>query len=473
MGSAVAAAASAAEAVPFRVADVRIGTPVKLKLPDGAAATVLVREARETRDAVREAVRAVRVEAEVNGERVTLGSGTYHLPVEAGGVQVDCPFTRHYMTNAHQNSWALAGDVRLRLWPGRSPWLRPGAFLYPARQRWFPTDTQMSNEPSYVNGEERFDARKIYYHSGLDIGGAEGLVEVVAATDGTLVQVGTSLLKGHEQSPARPRSDVLYVVDARGWYYRYSHLHSFAAGLELGQRVRQGQKLGLLGKEGASGGWSHLHFEIKSRQPSGEWGTEDGYAFLWEAYQREQRPDLIAVARPHHVAVVGENVRLDGSRSWSRTKIARYEWSGAGAGAVAERSYPKPGTYSEILKVTDAAGRAAYDFATVQVLDAKAPGRLPPTIHAACYPNMGVRAGQAVTFKVRTYRSTEGEEVWDFGDGSAAVKVKSDGCVKPLAKDGYAITGHSYSKPGSYIARVERRTSSGNAVAHLWLEVGK
>ena len=84
-----------------------------------------------------------------------------------------------------------------------------------------------------------------------------------------------------------------------------------------------------------------------------------------------------------------------------------------------------------------------------------------------------MRAGQAVTFKVRTYRSTEGEEVWDFGDGSAAVTVKSDGCVKPLAKDGYAITEHSYSKPGSYIARVERRTSNGNAAAHVWLEVGE
>ena len=137
LGSALAAGARAAEDVPFRVVEARIGTPVKVKLADGTTAAVLVREAGETRDSVRGAVRAVRVEAEVNGERVALGSGTYHLPVAAGGVQIDCPFTRHYMTNAHQNSWALAGDVRLRLWPAGSPWLRPGSFLYPARQRWF------------------------------------------------------------------------------------------------------------------------------------------------------------------------------------------------------------------------------------------------------------------------------------------------------------------------------------------------
>ena len=43
-------------------------------------------------------------------------------------------------------------------------------------------------------------------------------------------------------------------------------------------------ELGRSGKEGGSGGWSHLHFEIVSRQPSGEWGTQEGFAFLWEAY---------------------------------------------------------------------------------------------------------------------------------------------------------------------------------------------
>ena len=78
-----------------------------------------------------------------------------------------------------------------------------------------------------------------------------------------------------------------------------------------------GQKIGVLGKEGSSGGWSHLHFDIKSRQPSGKWGIQEGYAFLWEAYRREHRPQLIAVARPHHLIWAGEKVVLDGSRSWS------------------------------------------------------------------------------------------------------------------------------------------------------------
>jgi len=47
------------------------------------------------------------------------------------------------------------------------------------------------------------------------------------------------------------------------------------------------QKIGVLGKEGGSGGWSHLHFDIQSRQPSGKWGTQEAYAFAWEAYRQE------------------------------------------------------------------------------------------------------------------------------------------------------------------------------------------
>ena len=69
-----------------------------------------------------------------------------------------------------------------------------------------------------------------------------------------------------------------------------------------------GQKIGVLGKEGSSGGWSHLHFDIKGRQPSGKWGIQEGYAFLWEAYRREHRPQIIAVARPHHLIWAGEKV---------------------------------------------------------------------------------------------------------------------------------------------------------------------
>ena len=75
---------------------------------------------------------------------------------------------------------------------------------------------------------------------------------------------------------------------------------------------------------------------------------------------------------------------------------------------------------------------------------------------------------------MRTFRTTSGSERWDFGDGSPEVEVHSDGNAKPLGKEGYAVTQHRYTKPGHYIARVERANERGEtAVARLVIEVVK
>src|SRR5205823_7635251 len=254
----------------------------------------------------------------------------------------------------NEDAWGLDKDARVRLWPAGSPLVKPGTFRYPARQRWFASGTHMANEPCHVDGGENpLDRRSIYYHYGLDIGGAEALVDVIAATDGLVVSSGNEILPGYDDSPAKTRYDVVYVLDDRGWYYRYSHFHTIYADVKPGARLKLGQRIGLLGKEGGSGGWSHLHFEIDARQPSGKWGVVEGYAFLWEAYVREFEPKLLAVARPHLFAAVGDKVLLDGSRSWSAAgKIASYDWTLSGdkaaRGATVEHTYAKPGVYSEV-----------------------------------------------------------------------------------------------------------------------------
>ena len=132
--------------------------------------------------------------------------------------------------------------------------------------------------------------------------------------------------------------------------------------------------MGRLGIEEGAGYYSHLHFDIKSRKPSGKWGVEDAYAFLWEACARQYKPPIIAVARPHIVTWVGDAVTLDGSRSWSATgKIPQYEWTfGDGTtatGSKIKRTYDKPGRYGEILKATDDRGHVADDFALVDVVE--------------------------------------------------------------------------------------------------------
>jgi hypothetical protein len=123
--------------------------------------------------------------------------------------------------------------------------------------------------------------------------------------------------------------------------------------------------------------------------------------------------------------------------------------------------------------VTDPDGRVDYDFAVVQVIDRNRPKEPPPGIHAAYAPTFGIRPGDPVTFKVRTFGTTHGKEVWDFGDGSPRVEVQSDGNVKPLAKNGYAVTVHRYRKAGHYLVRVERTNALGErGMARLHVRVG-
>ena len=467
---------------PFRTADLDIGETQELKLSDGTTAKVKLLGVKETRDQVRDAVRRAEVNVEINGSVTNLISATYHLPRTVGRVQIDCPITKGYYRNRDrwEDSWGLDKDARLRVWPAGSPWLVPGTFVYPAKQRWFATSTQMGNEPAYVDGGESPARREIYYHSGLDIGGCEGMVDVISASDGLVVSAGGKALPEFADAPYyKPQGDYdyVYVLDSQDWYYRYAHLKAIEPAVRPGERVRMGQKIGVLGKEGSSGGWAHLHFDIKCRQPSGKWGILDGYAFLWEAYQKQHQPQLLAVARPHHLIWSGEKITLDGSRSWSASgKIATFEWTfGDGStanGQKVERAYDRPGSYCETLKIVDANGRIDYDFAVVQVLDKAHPEELPPTIHAAYAPSFGIKPGDPVRFKVRTFRTQTGKEKWNFGDGSPTVEVQSDGNLKPMAPDGYAETVHRYEKPGHYLVSVERIGHTGaTAVTRLQVRV--
>jgi murein DD-endopeptidase MepM/ murein hydrolase activator NlpD len=463
----------------LRVIDLNVGEEETVTLADGAKVRVKLWDLNETRDLINQSVRLARVAIEVDGKRVMLVSGNYRLPLTVGRVQIDCSITKGYYSNAGNDTWGLLKDARLRLWPAGWPLIEPETFVYPLKQRWFASGTQMANEPVHVNDGESFANKKVYYHNDLDFGGCEGMVDVVAATDGLVVSARTETLPGYQGTPVRPRYDVVYLLDERGWYYRYSHLYTIDDAIRPGATVKMGQKIGVLGKEGGSGGWSHLHFGIQSRQPSGKWGTQEAYGFAWEAYVREYQPKVIAVARPHKVARTSEKVLLDGTRSWSPAgKIAHYEWTFTdgtkASGATTERTYAKPGTYSEVLKVTGADGAIGYDFAVVQVLDASQPTQVPPSIQAAYAPSLNVKAGDVVTFKVRTFRTTHGEETWDFGDGTAPVKVKSDGNVKSLAKDGFAVTEHRFAKAGDYLVRVERSNERGEkAIAHLSVQVGQ
>ena len=464
--------------------DLNIGQTKTVNLCDGSQVTVKLLDIKETRDKLRGCIRNSDVTLEIDGQKATIQSARYHLPVTVGKFQVDCPVTKGHLKGDVYNKqvWALDTDARLRLWPAGSPWIRPETFTCPIQQRWFANDTQMANEIAFVNGEERLDYPRIYYHYGLDFGGVEGKVDVVAASSGIVVGVGEKVMESKTPMPlVTPSYARIHIRDDRGWYHRYCHLDSIDPSVKLGQRVERGQKIATLGKQGTSGGWAHTHFDIMAPLGDGRYAIVEPYAFCWQTYHDKWKTKLQAVARPHRLAAVGETVKLDGSLSYSFADPAsplKYDWAlsdGTTAqGPKVTTHYNKPGTYSEVLKVTDKAGRSDYDFTVVQVLDPAKPEQSPPTIHAAYFPTREIKVGDPIQFIVRSYRidATDGVEHWDFGDSSPIVEVRSDGNAEMLAKNGYAKTTHRYEKPGDYLVQVSRTNHRGEtATAHLAVRV--
>jgi hypothetical protein len=473
------------------VVDLNTGDSVAVKLSDGTLASLRLLSTDFGTDPFRNAVRSATATVSINGRRVVLESANYSLPVSVGGVRLDCPVTSAMYHNTNDDRWGLEADARIRLWPADGPLTRPGSFGYPVEQRLLANDTQMSNEPCYANGCEIPTDEDIYYHSGLDFGGTEGMVSVLAATDGLIVSVGDSVLDAHKtDTPVAPRYDVVYVFDSRGWYFRYSHLNAIDQALVPGDSIRLGQSVGLLGKEGGSGGWSHLHFEARARQPSGKWGTEESYAYVTEAYRNKYDPALVAVARPHLVASPGKNVRLDGSRSWSGQGELKYEWlftdGTTTEGETITRQYGNPGTYYEGLKVTDSSGRVDYDFCVVQILDRGRPELVVPMLHVNFHPSLSIQPGDVITFKARSFNALPGEESWDFGDGAVGAVTHSVPCwgsesIVPegakndmLTSEGYDSVTHSYDQPGHYLVTVTRNTEQGlPVIARVHVAVGE
>jgi len=464
---------------PIRViSELNIGESQVIKLSDGDIVKLSLLEINEVHDSLRNAIRAAYVKVSVDSDTITLISGNYNLPVVIGKTQIDCPVTKGYYSNTLHDSWKLRKDASFRLWPKGSPYIQPGTFVYPIKQDWFASMTQSGNEPAWLGWGENPASKSIYYHSGHDIGGAEGMDEIVSATDGLVISARNQILGGYDSSSVYIHPDAVSVIDERGWILEYAHLDSTDPTIKPGVRVKMGQKIGFIGKQGDSGGWVHLHYEIRNKEmPTGDWRIEDAYPYVWESFVQQYNPPLIAVARPHQLVWVGQEAIFDGRKSKSFVgNIVSYDWTftdGTTAeGAVQKRIYEKPGEYSEILKVTDSKGNVDYDFTQIQVNDRKNPDNSIPIIQVAYHPTLNIKPDDPVTFIVRTFNSDVGNEEWDFGDNSPRIKVKSVVNSNDPTQGKFAETVHSFAKPGHYIVKVERSNENGfKAIAHLHVEV--
>lgn len=89
------------------------------------------------------------------------------------------------------------------------------------------------------------------FHQGLDIKTRSG-VPVIAAADGTIVQVGENGYLGNT---------IEIIHETSGYKTLYAHLEGYAEGLKVNQEVVRGQIIGYVGNTGRSTG-AHLHYGI-------------------------------------------------------------------------------------------------------------------------------------------------------------------------------------------------------------------
>ncbi|GAA0316109.1 hypothetical protein GCM10008967_03350 [Bacillus carboniphilus] len=90
-------------------------------------------------------------------------------------------------------------------------------------------------------------------HFGVDFA-APGTHEIVAVADGTVTRSYRSASYG----------EVIFIVhsiDGQTWETVYAHLRTGSRRVQTGDRVRQGQVIGIMGSTGNSTG-QHLHFEL-------------------------------------------------------------------------------------------------------------------------------------------------------------------------------------------------------------------
>ena len=111
-------------------------------------------------------------------------------------------------------------------------------------------------------------------HSGVDFAMPEG-TPIPALANGTIVLQQFSQVLGNVS--------VLRVMGADKVLYYVGYCHLKAEGLEVGQRVKEGDTIGFVGNTGSASSGPHLHMTV-SRQVKGVFGPtsvkQDPIAFI-------------------------------------------------------------------------------------------------------------------------------------------------------------------------------------------------
>jgi len=384
------------------------GESCAFRLKDGTEKRFSLVSVKEYEDSVIHLARRADVKIEIDGKPIELTCAPYCFPTEVEGVRIQADTTSAWLN--------IPKRVQFSLWDASEPVVDTNLFCFPLPgYRLFSHGVQAYNEPVHLGHRDGDPVGQCFYHNyGVDLAGYECRQKVLSCIDGTAVQVD-------------PGEGSLSIQDERGFIINYGHLDSILPGIKVGSTIKQGQWVGMLGRRGSSGNFSHLHIGAYLSESAMNMDRPNRnlnlYPWLVTAYQKESGTNLYAVARPYKTVFTGDRVLFDGSNSIAfKSNITSFKWEFHDGtymdGPRAEKVYDKPGCYMASLWVKDSHGGLDVDFCKVKVFSRSAPEDVIPTLFVTYYPSAEVHVDEPVNFRIWPQgMEAEGVEV-DFGDST-------------------------------------------------------
>jgi len=415
-----------------------VGETCPFELKQGGARSIRLRSVAEFKDSVIGLIRHAEVRVEIEGQPLDLVCAPYVMPTQARGLRIQADTT---------SAWReLPKRVQFSLWDATDPIVDTNRFVFPLRKyRLISHGTQGYGEPVHLGAGDGDPAGQRFYHDyGFDMAGYEGREEVVSAVEGTIVRFW----------PSREDPCSILIQDSQGFIWEHAHLKELAADLALGAHVAPGQPIGLLGRTGPSGNFSHLHVgTFLTRQDLDRDHANrrlNLYPWIVAAYQAQHPTGLCAVARPHQLAMTGEEVVFDGSNSlaWGGRNIVEWRWVFPDGRTVrtaqAKRAFEKPGAHVVALWVRDDRGAEDVDFCQVKVFSRSNPEQAMPHIFMTHTPATEVETDQPVSFRCWFQGQGNPPIELDFGDGTRVSNYRS-----------YTEVRHRFNTPGIHIVTAQ------------------
>jgi hypothetical protein len=433
-----------------RFAYLNVGETAKFQLNDGRTKRIRLVSVEEERDSVIHLLRRAVVRLKIDAETLDIPCGPYVLPIEKDGLRLQVDTT---------SGWLRMGKrVQLSLWDAGDPVVDTHLFGFPlAGYRLFSQGTQSYNEPVHLGDRDGDPAGQRFYHNyGFDLAGFEGRDKVVSPIEGKVIAV-------------RPDIGWVAVEDDRGIVIDCGHLDSIHPRIEEGLALKKGDELGVVGRKGPSGNYSHLHLgmylsrgDFEADRPCRNINL---FPWILAAYQTAAGARLMAVARPHHTALTGEKVIFDGRNSVAfGGTIVSYRWEfpdgTTSDGPVAAKVFDRPGAYTAVLHIKDDRGGRDSDICRVRVYTAAQPEDVLTTLFFTVSPSLSLKSGGNVHFRGWPQGGEAGPIRLDFGDGTVLEGYQP-----------FSDVEHRYAEPGMYIITAAAEKDGRPAMTKLKLVI--